>query len=80
MAAGSKRRHVVVPRDLRPLKALALQHGWTIEYTKGKHTKWTSPQGKTAIAAGTGGEGRGTANFIATLKRMGLPVQRQGEG
>lgn len=60
--------------DLKDLKKLAEQQGWTVEPTKGAHWKFTPPDKtkQAVILAGTSVSRCGLRNAMSLLKRSGL--------
>lgn len=55
------------------LRALRKQ-GWTAERTGRSHWRCVAPDGTIIITSGTGGGGRGLANFRSQLRKAGANV------
>lgn len=54
---------------LRRLRRL----GYTVEHTRGGHVRVHTPRGPVITTASAGG-GRGYSNFVAALRRHGVPL------
>jgi len=66
-----------VSREMRPIAERALEQGWTIDWSTGKHQVWTSPEGGRVRVPCTPSDRRSERNTIAELRRMGLDLGRQ---
>lgn len=63
-------------RELKAIKKLAEQQGWSVEPTRSGHLTWRNPEGILVTRTATTCAGSRTIkNYIAYLKRGGLQLQ-----
>lgn len=63
-----------LPKIWRPLAKKALEQGWVIEYTRGNHIKWKSPNSTFYISSKTPSDTRSIKNTQAELVKLGLKL------
>ncbi len=66
-------------KDLKNLRRLAEDQGWTVELTRQSgHWRFTSPDGATYTTGSTPSDGRGLLNLTTDLRKLGLDIPRPG--
>lgn len=60
---------VKVNKKMRPVVEEAVSNGWTVEYTKNGHLRFTHPCGALVYGPSTPSDPRGLKNLAATLRR-----------
>lgn len=61
-------------KDVRKWIRVAERAGWSVQYTGGKHLKWTPPAGPFIISGTTQSEPRGFHNLRSRLRKAGLDI------
>lgn len=61
-------------KELAEWADTARSAGWTVEFTRGGHMRWTNPEGKVTFTPATPGKARALKNIRAQLRRNGLQV------
>ena len=61
-------------KDLKALRRLALDAGWSVGITGSGHVVFKSPEGKSVFMPFTPSDRRGVLNARASLRRAGLKI------
>lgn len=56
----------------RELAKRAVEQGWRVEPTNGKHLRWLSPSGGIVISSSTPSDHRALRNHLSIMRRYGF--------
>ncbi len=58
--------------SIRELTKRAIEQGWRVETTGGKHLRWLSPTGGIPISSSTPSDHRALRNHLSLMRRNGF--------